>query len=246
MLIGGAGDDTLKLYSTHYLSSDQQNIFNGGVGNDTLKGSFSSDTYIFNLGDGQDTISDNAGSYTSEDTIEFGPGITRAHLRISHKDNNHILIELLDDNGTPTGDHITIYSAYTNATYQIEHITFADGTYMTLAEIIEASRLLLGTDGNDTLYGSENGDILDGLAGNDILIGNDNADNVLIGGAGDDTLELYSTDGSSRNQQNIFNGGVGNDTLKGSSSSTSTIPFNFSRSGLTIAFLNLCNMVQAV
>src|SRR5262249_10720043 len=45
------------------------NTLTGGTGNDTLTGGSGSDAYIFNDGDGQDTITESAGTL---DVIRFG------------------------------------------------------------------------------------------------------------------------------------------------------------------------------
>ncbi|MDO9209083.1 MAG: calcium-binding protein, partial [Sulfuricurvum sp.] len=50
-LMGGSGDDILK-------SGAGQDILKGGLGNDTFEGGRENDTYIFNRGDGHDTILD--------------------------------------------------------------------------------------------------------------------------------------------------------------------------------------------
>jgi len=51
ILTGGTGNDNLT-------AGNGDDILNGGTGNDTLNGAYGSDTYIFNLGDGADTIND--------------------------------------------------------------------------------------------------------------------------------------------------------------------------------------------
>src|SRR5262249_12642595 len=56
---GGAGDDTLI----------------GGTGNDSLIGGAGSDIYLFNSGDGVDTIYD-GGTDGATDTVQLGEGIT--------------------------------------------------------------------------------------------------------------------------------------------------------------------------
>ncbi|MCP4410961.1 MAG: hypothetical protein GY808_00070, partial [Gammaproteobacteria bacterium] len=58
VLDGGAGDDTLSA------TQAGAHTFIGGTGNDTITGStLPNDTYVFNLGDGQDVITDNSYSY---------------------------------------------------------------------------------------------------------------------------------------------------------------------------------------
>ncbi len=55
ILEGGAGDDILS-------GGDGDDILEGGAGNDTLDGGADADTYLFNAGDGTDTITDDGGT----------------------------------------------------------------------------------------------------------------------------------------------------------------------------------------
>ncbi|OUR91704.1 hypothetical protein A9Q81_17305, partial [Gammaproteobacteria bacterium 42_54_T18] len=63
-LYGGEGDDTLEVVSEAISvvqgrpQLDSQNYIQGGVGNDRLIGKASADTYVYNLGDGNDVIND--------------------------------------------------------------------------------------------------------------------------------------------------------------------------------------------
>jgi Ca2+-binding RTX toxin-like protein len=54
----------------------------GGKGNDVLDGDEGADTYIYNIGDGNDTIQDRIVNvfYDDPDTIQFGAGITEANV----------------------------------------------------------------------------------------------------------------------------------------------------------------------
>ena len=64
-LIGGEGNDTLLLdrgYGSSSAYDDYKNTFQGGKGNDILQGHYGQDSYVFNIGDGQDTINDIGGS----------------------------------------------------------------------------------------------------------------------------------------------------------------------------------------
>ncbi|HHT0104433.1 TPA: calcium-binding protein, partial [Raoultella planticola] len=54
-LYGEAGDDTLD-------GSFGNDLLSGGTGNDLLKGGYGDDTYLFNAGDGQDTIIESSGT----------------------------------------------------------------------------------------------------------------------------------------------------------------------------------------
>lgn len=89
ILLGGAGDDRL-------FGGMGNNSFEGGTGNDQLEGYTGADTYIFNVGDGNDTISEFTfgwgGEYQNEpNTIRFGAGITPADLRFEMGSNTMVI-----------------------------------------------------------------------------------------------------------------------------------------------------------
>jgi VCBS repeat-containing protein len=107
-LDGGAGNDTLI----------------GGKGNDSLNGGHGSDTYVFNAGDGNDTIVDWA-QYGSNDTdnIVFGAGITKNDVRFLMKNGNLSI-------GYSQNDTINVQHAQ-NTQAKIERFTLSDGNYLT-------------------------------------------------------------------------------------------------------------------
>ena len=86
---------------------------NGGVGNDT---------YLFNLGDGQDTIYEYDTTAGNVDTLRFGEGITGANISVSR--NGFDLV--LSINGTT--DQITIAGWGYDEAYRIERVEFTNGT----------------------------------------------------------------------------------------------------------------------
>ncbi|MEL6438904.1 MAG: tandem-95 repeat protein [Cyanobacteria bacterium J06621_8] len=117
ILFGGVGRDTLL----------------GGVDNDTIEGGGDSDTYIYNLGDGSDVISDYV-SLTqisdggSNDTLKFGEGITRDNL--SWRASGEDLVFSFAD---APNDSLTIRN-YTDSNYLIENIE-VEGSLLTAEEI---------------------------------------------------------------------------------------------------------------
>jgi Ca2+-binding RTX toxin-like protein len=72
---------------------------------------------------------------------------------------------------------------------------------------INTSGRITGTDGNDSLDGTDSADTIKGGAGNDQIDGL-GGDDLLYGGAGDDKISAY-------NGQDTAFGGAGNDTLEG-------------------------------
>ena len=195
-IYGKGGNDTIYGYSGN-------DTLIGGKGNDRLEGSYGDDTYIWNLGDGFDTIYDDNRGNTDNDTIKFGEGISFEDLSFE-KDGNSLIIHVNNDRT----QGIKIQDYYSNVSYyKVEKLEFADGT------IVETSTIAVTTDRSDALAaqditGTDNNDTLTGGNFGDMLTGNDGND-VINGGAGNDTLK-----GNSGNDTLI--GGKGNDHLEGS------------------------------
>lgn len=195
ILYGNGGNDTL----------------NGGKDDDYLEGGEGSDTYLFNLGDGQDTIY-NQQSGGGADRIQFGIGITDANIKLNREG-----LDLVITFTNSPNDSIRIENHFFDVSYQLNYLQFSNGSQLlidpdttvnTLYSMGEATSdtlfgyggfdVMTGLGGNDGLYGYESNDTLDGGLGSDNLDGG--ADNdILLGGLGNDSL----------------NGGTGNDTLTG-------------------------------
>src|SRR5690606_35684455 len=81
VLDAGTGHDILKTQD----GAEKGTTFIGGAGDDSLTGNYYNDTYVFNRGDGADTIADNGPLSTStsdsyQDRLMFGEGIAREDL----------------------------------------------------------------------------------------------------------------------------------------------------------------------
>ncbi|HEU5135250.1 MAG TPA: calcium-binding protein [Steroidobacteraceae bacterium] len=203
VLRGGAGADTIS----------GNGIIEGGTGNDALTGaSHSSTVFVYNLGDGIDTITDYGyGTATYADTLQLGAGITPASVTLI-RTGNDMLFRFSET------DQITVKNWYSDVYYNaIERITFADGTVWTHDTMYGMTTTpFVGTSTADTISGWEGIDIIDGGDGNDTLNGAGGTD-TLAGGLGNDTLRggdgndaLTGGDGNDN-----LNGDAGNDTLEG-------------------------------
>jgi Ca2+-binding RTX toxin-like protein len=223
---GTAGADTLA-------GTVDPDYLIGGLGNDLLKGSSGDDIYIFNRGDGTDTILDNYddGETTADagfDTLSFGNGIAASDIMV--KVSGLDLVVGVRDPANPNAtfaqltDKITLQD-WMGPLDQIEAFHFADGQTLDLAGIISR----IGTDGADTLTWTETVVNLDAGAGNDSITAG-GFDDVLRGGAGVDTLngaggndQLYGDAGNDNLSggagNDVLDGGTGNDSMSGGSGS---------------------------
>ena len=202
-LSGLAGDDTIN-------GGGGDDHLTGGTGNDQLSGGAGIDTYYFNLGDGQDTITDT----TYDNTLILGPGLMSTLTVTGGTSGQDTLYTF----GTGT-DSVTVkYGSKVNLKFEDFGTAGAD--------VMNGSSfgdVLHGLDGADTLNGNSGADILYGDAGNDTLLGGSHSD-YLYGGDGDDILDGNLITGSSDSEtygsdaQDFYYGGKGNDTLYGNSS----------------------------
>ena len=218
-LLGGDGDDQL-------FGQDGDDLLVGGLGVDTFVGGAGADTYLFNLGDGVDTIFDTAGE---GNRLVFGAGITADSLSLGV---GSLLIRV----GT-AGDAIHVEGfdpANPTSPTGIAHFQFADGTVLTQTELIARGFDLYGTSGDDLLntgefylraYGVDGADqliggtadnTLDGGPGVDVLWGRTGHD-ILLGGSEGDTLHGEEGDDqlTGGGGDDTFSGGEGDDTLDG-------------------------------
>ncbi|WP_318392003.1 calcium-binding protein [Enterobacter sp.] len=176
----------------------------GGRGNDTLKGGAGNDNYLFNMGDGQDFISEGPGG--GMDLLHLGAGLLPDDVILQRKTTTGLQgsdsLIITFRNST---DSITLDNYFGSSSYQIEQIAFADGTVWDMNAV--KGLLLTGTDDAQTLTGFKEGSEIHAAGGNDTLRGSDGKD-TFYGDADNDTLDGgYGDD--------LLVGGTGNDTLKG-------------------------------
>ena len=214
-LTGTDGDDVMSS------CNDEDTVFIGGKGNDTLTGGSGNDTYVFNKGDGADSIRDENGN----DTIKFGNGIRKNDLIIK-RSNNKDLYEfddmIISFKNSPN-DSIAIKNIIADNKIRpsgiIENFEFASGEKLSFEDIKQLS--LVGTNKDDLIKGYNDMDNeIKGGDGNDILIGGNGVNNILEGGSGNDTLrgcyDSYDNPGISMNGKNtfVFSRGDGNDMVE--------------------------------
>ncbi len=188
---------------------------------DTMSGGTGRDTFVFDEGDGADTITD---FDTANDCID----LTNFNQAMTWEDLQAAMTQVEDDPQTTGVNEKAVVidlSAWGSGTITLKGVTKTDLTESNFAlsgawtwwkygdsgdnEIdggradnliygFEGDDTLRGEQGDDWLFGGEGADRLEGGEGDDVLLGGEGND-TLIGGAGDDMLI----------------GGEGDDTLTG-------------------------------
>ena len=94
---------------------DVTTVLAGGAGNDVLRSDYGGTTYVFNRGDGQDTIIEN--DYGGAlDTLRFGAGIAAADLEVQTQPDGGVLISI---RGTPDSVRLTRNSGYDIEVFEV-------------------------------------------------------------------------------------------------------------------------------
>ncbi|MES2743624.1 MAG: calcium-binding protein [Pseudomonadota bacterium] len=194
LLFGGAGDDVFD-------GGAGNDVLSGGAGNDVLSGGIGNDIYLFNPGDGQDTIRRHANE--GSDTLLLGAGITSVTTRVTRAAGDHNADLLL---WFGVGAQIRVEEYFTTSSGR-PHISFADGTEWDDSAV--TGRLVYdGSDGNDSMSGlADAPNVINGGAGDDLISGG-NVSDTLNGEAGNDTLTAGAGAAT-------LNGGGGDDVLNG-------------------------------
>ena len=228
-LIGGAGPDSFHgdegndslsgLGGVDALDGgDGDDSLNGGPGNEVQLGGAGNDTFVWNPGDGSDGLVGGPGT----DTMLFNGAAGNEVFAVSALGAGFRFIR---DLGSIVMDAIQVESIRLNAlggndsatvddltgVASLDTITFflgeGDDTASASAQANGAIAFLVsGGNGNDTLTGSPNADVIGGGEGNDTIVGLAGVD-LMDGGGGDDTIT-----GGPGNEQNQM-GGDGDDTF---------------------------------
>ena len=168
----------------------------GGLGNDAMNGDDGNDTYIYNNGDGADTITETANN-GSADKLQIA-GHTLAELKVARSTTNANDLVLSFTNNT---DKITLAGTAAAANVLgtgVENFVLSGGVTKTLAEIYQIAVNQQQTTGADTIRGFNfNADIITGGLGNDAMNGEDGSDTYIYNnGDGADTITETTNNGS--------------------------------------------------
>jgi len=134
-----AGDESIDAtgngLDNRLTGNSAANVLTGALGNDFLRGGSGDDTYLFNLGNGVDTIEDTV-SAAEGNRVLFGAGIQLSDLTLTQDNAAHTLTIRVGSNGTdqlllknfdPTG---------TNGSLVVSTLAFADGSTTDLASLV--------------------------------------------------------------------------------------------------------------
>ena len=160
-----------------------------GLGDDVISGQEGSDTYIYNLGDGNDIIADLETSVLDNDVLSL-KGVAPNEVTFSRGSDYALIVQM------PNGETVTILKHFETSERQgVESIVFEDGTRLDRSDIDELVNTstdvtLSGTDSAETLIGTNEDDIIEGLEGDDTLVGKAGNDTyVFAKGDGSDTID---------------------------------------------------------
>lgn len=147
----------------------------GGEGDDFMSGDLFSDTYVYNVDDGDDTINDGYDFWEADtDTLILGEGITPAMMQLERTEWHHGDLQISFDGE----DGSILLKNQFFGKEGVEQIIFDDTTVWEQDDLRLAYLEQHSTSGNDTIYGF--GGIADTIEGG---LGNDSIDG--LGGGGD-------------------------------------------------------------
>lgn len=212
VLFGGAGRDVLE-------ASDGNDILIGGGGDDILAGGLGRDVYVFNRGDGVDTIvdpddmkalsgGDGPGEAANKSDLVLGPGVSRTDIRFRRG-------SLMLDLGQGDGIHLQLPEGQDDPSLvqSFGRIMFADGSFMRFEDVLAQGFEIEGTERVPATLDAD-GNLLPGQSGDDVLVGTAKAGDRISGLSGDDVLSGLSGDDTldgGRDNDRLF-GGAGDDT----------------------------------
>ena len=162
-----------------------------------LSGFSGNDTFRYARGDGNDTIVEGAWSGTN-DRLVF-TDINSSDVMLVRNGNDLTIVIAESAPGAGDAGSILIKDTFNDDMQRgIEEIVFADSTAWTRMDLISHVAYIAGTDGNDTVTGSDgdDGTIFAGR-GDDRLVGLSGSDNyVYASGDGNDSIEETSNSSS--------------------------------------------------
>ena len=227
-IVGTAGNDTLygENGNDKIKGGKGNDYIVGGKGNDKLYGEKGSNTFEFNIGDGNDTIYKS----TKSDILKFND-IKFEDMKFS-KQGDNLVIE------NEFGDSITLKSFFNsknkiNTLYEKDNpegISILENAYIN----VTGKKTVKGTDYNDIISGSSNNDKLYGYKGNNTFIFDvGSSSDTIYSGKGTDTIQINNYSSISDFKNNVTMTSSGNSLIiKYSDSDKITIDNYFKNSSV--------------
>ncbi len=175
-----SGDDyiTADDNPNYIISTSGNDTINAKKGDDAIINYEGNTTYIFNIGDGNDTILD----YSGIDKIKFGANISQSDVKY-YRHNNDLVIGVKNFE-----DSITVVNWFQDEANRVEYFEFSDGSVLFEENIINTLSATIATGYDDVIIGNDEDNIIDGLSGNDYIEGR-GGDDTIIGGLGKDIMK---------------------------------------------------------
>jgi Ca2+-binding RTX toxin-like protein len=162
-------------------------VFEFGLGDDTVNGLFGSDTYVYELGDGTKTIWEDDGAGGEVDVLRL-VGIGVDDLTIL-ADSDDLVLQIAG------GGEITILNQRLSTLdgHGVEEFVF-DDTTLTAEEVWNLA-IRVGTDDDDWMEGNSGDNQFMGLEGDDVLVGSGGSDTYIYrSGDGEDLIRDHGSD----------------------------------------------------
>jgi len=174
----------------------ENDTFHAGAGDDHLSGGYGSDTYLYNTGDGADTIADSAfsevenGAGPDTDRLVLGAGIAPTDVTLTRQGDDLVLAFTGGGQVKLVGE----FASRDDGEYRldgVEEVKFANGVVWNRDELLAHVLESAGTSGADIIIGGGGDDTLQGRGGADLLIGGNGSDTYLWshGDGGDRIVE---------------------------------------------------------
>ena len=159
---------------------DDNNILIGREGNDSLNGYDGNDQYIWNIGDGNDTITEQSGV----DELVLGDGISLNDIRFMRYSTDELEVFVGTEKIRLKNQLRDLINGTSNDDF-VDTLRLADDTTIDLVNNLT----LTGTSSGETIYGLDDNNILIGRGGDDSLSGYDGNDEYHWSvGDGNDTI----------------------------------------------------------
>lgn len=190
---GGDGDDTLLggEGNDFVLGDSGTDLLSGGGGDDLLQGGLGSDTYSIELGDGDDTISEEYDGTTGDtDVVSYGAGIALADLSF------HRMYDSMN------GQHLVIHNAKDSSELAISNFFMSNARRVELLQFSGGSSVGVDYILNNLQYGEQ--DTMLGSSDDDSYIVDNELDVIVEpDGSSIDTVYSSRTFTLSKNLENL-------------------------------------------